>query len=197
MTLGLAGRLWTSYGDIRAGFRAERAAGPSEARLLFYVTLASALLFAARLPGLMAAGPARQAAAEGALAAYAGALLVAHVFFAPLLLYGIAALARLGARAAGGRGNWRESRLALFWALLLAVPAVLLAHAAVTLGGLGGSAAARALDLLPGLAFLWIWALCLAEAEGFRRPGLVFLALAVVPIAALAATLAAGRLGQG
>jgi hypothetical protein len=188
----LARRVLGAYGDVRGSYRAERALQPGEPRLLFYVMFACALVFAARLPGLLRAAPAAIRDGDGTLPAFLGSLLVAHVLFAPLLFYGLAAAARLLARRAGGRGDWREARLALFWALLLSVPLTVLADAAASLLGLGG-AAALVLTSAPVLPFLWFWALCLAEAEGFQSVPLVAASLVAAPAMAVAALWLAGR----
>lgn len=186
----LAGRVLSAYGGIRASFRAERARAPSEARLLFYAMLAAGLVLVARLPQLAAAVP-----AGAPPAAFLGANLVAHVFFGPLLLYGLAALSRLAAAAAGGRGDWRGARLALFWAVLLGAPLSLLAGAAGNLAAALGLPPGPVLSTAAGLATLWFWALCLAEAEGFARALPVGLALLAVPAAVAALLGAAGSLG--
>lgn len=180
MSAGLPGRLLAGYGAVAASFRAELA-GASEPRLVFRAILGGALVLLARLPALAGAVP-----ADVPPAAFLAAQLVAHLFFLPLALYGLAALSRLGARLFGGRGNWRAARAALFWALLLAIPPMLLAEAAVTLAGLRGTLAGAALTTAPWFAYLWFWAVCLAEAEGFRRPGLVFAGLMAIPLAGAA-----------
>jgi hypothetical protein len=183
-------RVLSGYGDIRASLRAERAENPPEARLLAWVTFACLLIFAARLPTLVAAAPEAIAAGEGTMPAYLGASFVAHVFFAPLLFYGFAAAARLIAQAAGGRSTWKDARLALFWSLLLSVPFTILANAAaVALGG----PVALVLTTAPLLPFLWFWSVCLAEVEGFRDTRRVAAALLALPASALLLLWLAGR----
>ena len=119
-----------------------------------------------RLPAL-AHAPA--GSLDGGLFAQVTASLVSLLFFAPLFLYGVAALARIVARAFGGTGGWYETRLATFWGLLVAAPlqlsAALLADVLSVAGqeGLG-----RGLTFAAGLGAGWIWASCLAEAHGFR-----------------------------
>lgn len=77
--------------------------------------------------------------------------------------YGLAALSRLVARALGGRGDWYGARLALFWALAVISPAMLLQG--LTAGMLGQGAQANVLGAVVGLAFLVIWAQNLRETE--------------------------------
>ena len=79
------------------------------------------------------------------------------------LAYALAALSRLVAAAMGGQGSWYSARLALFWALLASSPAWLL-HGLVA-GFIGPGPALSVVGGILLLAFLTIWALCLAEAE--------------------------------
>ena len=93
---------------------------------------------------------------------------MAITFFAmlmiwPLMAYGLAGLTHLVARLLGGRGSWYSARLALFWALLASSPAWLL-HGLVA-GFIGPGPALSVVGGILLLAFLTIWALCLAEAE--------------------------------
>lgn len=179
----LVGRILGSYGDVRASWRREWAAGPDEARLLFFVFLGCALLFLARLPDLIMVNSETGQTGPAMIAGN----LVGAIFFAPLLLYGLAALSRLVSRIFGGRGSWQSTRLALFWAILLGVPFVLLSGAFGSVLRLGGMAGvAEAIGTVVSLLVLWFWALCLAEAEGFRSSVLVLAGLLVVPCAAIA-----------
>ena len=98
------------------------AMGQREDRALAFLMGACALIFVAQLPRL-----AREAHLQGeALDMKMGGALLGWVIMAPLVLYLIAALFHLLARAAGGRGSWFGSRVALFWALLASTPAMLL-----------------------------------------------------------------------
>ncbi|RMF36548.1 MAG: YIP1 family protein [Alphaproteobacteria bacterium] len=180
MTALLPQRLAGGYRHPRAAFRAERAGDPPESRLLFYVVLACLVIFAARLPVLTRAVPPGLEAA--ALPTWFGGLFVANVIFAPLMLYGLAALSHLGSRLFGGRGTWKDARLALFWALLLAAPLVVVVNAAETVLGLGGTVVGTVLEVLPLPAFLWFWAVFLDEVEGFGAPFAVCAALLAVPL---------------
>jgi hypothetical protein len=127
-----------------------------------------------------------------------GAHLFGYLFLAPLLLYGAAIAIHGIARGFGGRGSALAARAALFWSLLLAGPVAL----AISLAGVvaevaAGPAVLPSVGLLgyAGLAlWLWIFAACLAEAEGFQHSGRV--AAVVVAgfgvVAGLLAALAGG-----
>ncbi|MDP3196362.1 YIP1 family protein [Tabrizicola sp.] len=79
------------------------------------------------------------------------------------LWYLLAALSRLVARALGGQGNWYGARIALFWALAAVGPLMLLQG--MVGGMIGPGSALSAVTLAVGLAFLWLWATLLHEAE--------------------------------
>lgn len=161
---GLTARMLASLRDPRAGYRAE--AGADEARLLFFAVLGSAFFSLGRIGAALGADKAGPDFAEAATMQ-----LVVGALFRPLGLYMAAALAGLAARAAGGAGDWRETRVALFWSGLVAAPfgalaAALLAPVAPLAGEAAGSA-------------LWaaLFAPMLAQAHGFRRIWPVWAAL--------------------
>lgn len=77
--------------------------------------------------------------------------------------YLLAALSHLVARAFGGRGGFYGARLALFWALLTAVPAVLLQG--LVAGFIGPGVQLNLLSAATGVVFLWLWFSMLSEAE--------------------------------
>lgn len=79
------------------------------------------------------------------------------------LWYGLAALSRLIARVLGGQGSWYSARIALFWALATVGPLMLL-QGLVT-GMIGASPALWAVNIVVGVAFLWLWLTMLHEAE--------------------------------
>lgn len=79
------------------------------------------------------------------------------------LWYLLAALSRLVARALGGKGSWYGARIALFWALATVGPLMLLQG--MVAGMIGPGPALSAVTLVVGLAFLWLWATLLHEAE--------------------------------
>ncbi|WP_299041981.1 YIP1 family protein [uncultured Tateyamaria sp.] len=127
------------------------AMGPREDRALAYLMAACALLFIAQLPRLS-----REAHLTGEdLNMLMGGSLMALIFIAPLLLYGLALVARLIGRVLGGQGTGYGARLALFWALLASAPLLLL-HGLVS-GFIGPGPQETAVGLLWFVAFLWFW----------------------------------------
>lgn len=166
---GLAWRALAAWADLRGSLRAELERGPSEGRLLYYAVLSGLVWFLGRA-ALVAWGPEAPALTADMFRARIAAELVSAVFFRTLALYALAAVIGAVARAAGGTGSWRDSRAALFWAALVAAPAVLAAHLlSVLLTGVPGQAGAIA-GMLGALAFGWAAAHCIAEAHGFRSP---------------------------
>lgn len=125
--------------------------GQREDRALAYAMGACALIFVAQLPRL-----AREAHITGAeLNMLLGATLMAWIFIAPLLLYILAAGARLIGRVFGGRGSMYGARLALFWALLASTPLILL-HGLVA-GFIGAGLQLQIVGLVWFLCFGWFW----------------------------------------
>lgn len=79
------------------------------------------------------------------------------------LWYGLAAIGHLVARLMGGKGSYYGARVALFWALVAASPAVLVSGLVRGLRGTGG--ATDFLGLIAALAFTGFWLVMLREAE--------------------------------
>lgn len=174
---GLIARMAEAY---RAGPRAsaarELASDAPESRILAYG------VGACMVQGLVtAAGDPEKFRGEDAAGQVAGAI-VASVFFAPLFLYGVAALLRIVLRAVGGTGGWKATRHVVFWASFAATPVYLLAAVVEAWRGAAGLSAIPpgAAGLAAGAVALWFWCGGLAEAHGFRRawPGFA-LAVAV------------------
>ncbi|MEL6125374.1 MAG: YIP1 family protein [Pseudomonadota bacterium] len=196
----LIGQIFATYRDPRGVIREQRDRGVGEERVLFYVIAAGLLIFVARLPGLT-----RQAGDLGSGVEEIGGIigswfLISVIVFA-LLWYGIAALARLTCRFAGGQGTGFEARHALFWATLATTPFLIAAGSVEALGLVTQqnalSLAGRYLGLsgLGGLLLLWLWAGCLAELEGFRSQPRVFATILAVLLGL--AGLALLAFGQG
>jgi hypothetical protein len=186
---GVVASILRAYRDPRGEMARLMADGLTEPRTLMHAFLACALAFVASLPNAV-----REAAAldlgEDRLAAAVAAHAFLYVFWAPLALYGIAALLHLGAMAFGARGPFLNARAALFWSLVLGAPIAL----ALALLGVGAEAAfgpgalgvVDYVALAALLGWLWLFSATFAEAEGFARTGRVLAALVgLVAVAAL------------
>ncbi len=152
-----------TYGNPRRAIRKKLNGSTGEGRALAYLLAACLLHFCSRLPML----PRQSASLEGgpSFHALASGQFIGAVLIAPLAFYALAAASRLIGRAFGGRGNWRDSRIALFWALLSVAPIGLAAGAAAALPFEFDQAVADALSLFAAVAFAVIWAFGILEAE--------------------------------
>ena len=153
---GLIARMAETY---RAGPRAsaarELASDAPESRILAYG------VGACMVQGLVtAAGDPEKFRGEDAAGQVAGAI-VASVFFAPLFLYGVAALLRIVLRVVGGTGGWKATRHVVFWASFAATPVYLLAAVVEAWRGAAGLSA-----IPPGAASLAAW----SAVRRVRRP---------------------------
>lgn len=177
---GLARAILAAWPDFRGAMAEQLAAPKAESRALSYVYVASILGFIAGLPEVV-----RQAEiSDLPLMGLVIGRLFSALFFAPLFLYGVAAVSHLIAARFGGQGSYYDARLALFWALLVAAP-LLLAVAALQAVLAAGPAygAASYLSLAGFAGFVWIWASCLAQAERFARTWPAALTLAGISVA--------------
>ncbi len=157
--------------DIRATWRRPRAVirrqldgGRREDRALAYVMGACVLIFVAQLPRL-----AREAHLDESipLDVRLQAALLGWLMIAPLVLYGVAALSHVVARALGGKGTWFGARLAMFWSLLSSAPLWLFYGLVDGFIGPGGALVLAGVILLAGFGTIWL--LSLVEAEGFGK----------------------------
>lgn len=133
--------------------------GKREDRALMFLMLGCGIFFIAQLPRLS-----REAHLSGQdLNMLMAGTLMAWIFFAPLLLYGLAGLSQLAARLLGGQGDGYGARLALFWALLATSPLVLL-HGMVA-GFIGPGPQLQIIGLIWLVVFLWFWLAGLRQAQ--------------------------------
>ena len=158
--MGLAADILATYRSPRAVMRRQLAMGVREDRALMYLIFACGLIFVSRWPALR-----RQAFLDDTVPfeALMGGALLGWIFIAPLVLYALAALGRLGARALGGKGSWYSARLALFWALLAAAPLWLLNG--LVAGFLGSGPQLTVTGILALAVFLLFWGVNLHQSE--------------------------------
>ncbi len=93
-----------------------------------------------------------------------GGAALAVMFLMPLVAYAVAGLVGWLSRLTGRPIRPRDSRLALFWALLAVSPAMLLTG--LVAGFVGPGTALTLLRVLSGLAFLVIWGAGLRALSG-------------------------------
>ncbi|MEM6438635.1 MAG: YIP1 family protein [Pseudomonadota bacterium] len=181
-------RLLEAWRDMAVSTRRLLDENPTEGRLLFYLILSDVVFFFSwSLKTLLA--PTSAAAAQ--LPIDIGLWLILAILTRTGALYALATLATAAAQLAGGRGSARDTRAAVFWAALVSAPFGLMASVLAVILSRGEQAVPALqnpvftlppyyLGLVP---FLWFIAAGLAEAHGFRRPPLVFLALSLGAVA--------------
>jgi hypothetical protein len=138
------------------------ALGPREDRALAILMGGCLLVFISRWPALS-----RQAHLDAVeLNPLLAGALFGWIFLAPLLLYGLAALSHLIAKAFGGKGSWYGARLALFWSLLAATPLMLLNG--LVAGFVGPGPGLTLVGAIWCAVFLWFWITSLLTSERAR-----------------------------
>ena len=157
--------------DIAATYRRpgavarDKIATRREELALAYLMLGCGLVFVGQWPKLQ-----RDAYLAGEdLQPLIGASLFAWIFAAPVLLYLLAALVHLAARAARRPVGGFGSRMALFWALVAASPLWLLNG--LTAGLVGPGPALSLVGLVAVGAFVWFWIAGLRAAHAVEAGG--------------------------
>ncbi|MEO0820362.1 MAG: YIP1 family protein [Pseudomonadota bacterium] len=184
---GFLTRIVFAWSDLRASMRAVLDSQPGEGRLLMFAVLSGLIIFAARAFDLTVLSS-RGAISPELLRAEFARSFFALVLARTLGLYGVAAIARIVARSAGGTGSWRETRAAIFWASLVSAPVRLLSSLLMLLP-LPAILAQGVIWLAPS-AFAVVTAYCLAETHGFSRVWVVFLVVAGITLALIGSILA-------
>jgi hypothetical protein len=155
-----------AWADLRGSMRAELDREPSEGRLLFFAMFAGLIWFLGQA-AVLAYGPLAPTLTDDEFTGRVAWEFITSALFVPLFYYVLAAIGGALARAMGGVGSWRDSRAALFWAALVAAPAMLAAKLlALLLDGLPGPVAGS-VEMLGEAAFAWTTVHCFAEAHGF------------------------------
>jgi hypothetical protein len=133
--------------------------GQREDRAIAYLMAGCVIVFIAQMPRL-----AREAHIEGSdLNMLLGATMMAWVFIMPLVLYVIAAMSHILAKAFRGQGTFYSARLALFWALLASSPLMLLWG--LVAGFIGPGFEQQITGILWFGVFAWFWLGGLLVAE--------------------------------
>lgn len=151
----------------RAVVRDLLALGKREDRAVAILIAACLIFFVADWPRLSRIAAGFEAAPDEAVRGMSELLTYGAftwLIIAPLFFYAVAAVSHLIARAVGGKGDHYGARVALFWAMLAAGPALLLYG--LTLGFMGPQAIQTTLvGAIWMAAFLWFWLAGLVEAE--------------------------------
>ncbi len=176
--MSATGEIIRAYRGFGASMQRQIASRPGEERLLAYMVTASLIFFVARVPALIKLSAAAATDEISPIALFV-TNLVGSFFFAPLMLYGLAALSHLVAKAFGGSGMATHARLALFWTLLVISPLALVSTILQMV--LPMAWVSQALSFALFLIFAIAWGQALAVAEGFKKP---YLAIAAIILTA-------------
>lgn len=186
---GLAARILFAWRDLRGSVRSLARQNPSEGYLLLLAMLSGLFWFLSTIAVIYATPPA-VVVEEGAIYSRIGGEFAGAVIFRTLGLYLVALVGWGIARAFGGTGSAKDSRIALFWASLVAGPVMLVA----TLGqiALAPPVMEEWISLLVGqigvVAFIWATAENFSEMHGFRQswPALAVLGLLTLALLLIA-----------
>ena len=148
-----------TYKGPRRAFARILGMGQREDRALMILMSGCTIAFVSRWPAL-----ARQAHLEDIeLNMLLGGTLMAWLFVAPLLFYGLAALSHIIAKLLRGQGDWYGARIALFWSLLASSPLLLLNG--LIEGFIGPGPGLQIVGFVWFAIFMWFWLSGLIEAE--------------------------------
>jgi hypothetical protein len=179
---GVVWRMLGAWADLRASVRVELDRDPSEGRVLFFAMFAGLFRFAGAAM-VLAYGPLALTISADEFRGRIAAAFIAIFLFLPLVYYAVAATGGALARAMGGTGSWYDSRVALFWAALVASPVILASKLlALLLAGMP-EPLVGSVEMLGEVAFAWTTAHCFAEAHGFASVWRILGVLAVVAAA--------------
>lgn len=176
-----------SYVDMRGETLALIAARPSETVVFSFVMIAALASFAGRLAELFA----RQAGGEPLSAelvrGHVGAVFIGCFLLMPLGAYLLGLIIGAAAQAAGGRGGFYETRLALFWSAAVAAPLMLALSLITVLERLGGVSpeVASTLGLAPSAYWVYLFASAQAAAHGWASARPVLGAIAAAALLAV------------
>lgn len=140
-----------SWRDPKAAIRTQLGRERSEGRAVTFLMTACLLIFLAQWPRLARIA---QEEPEIPFQGLLGGALMAWLFIAPILLYGLAGLLQAASRLLRRPIDGYAARLSLFWALLAASPLWLFYGLVAALAGSGAVRTAIGFVIL--IAFFWL-----------------------------------------
>lgn len=133
--------------------------GIREDRAFVFLAIACALIFVSQWPALSRAAHLDPSVP---LDARLGGALLAWMFIAPLGFYALSFVFHLLARGFKGQGPSFQSRMALFWTLLVVSPIWLLYG--LVAGFIGPGPQMNSIGILLLIGFFWVWINSMIEA---------------------------------
>lgn len=154
-----------AYRGFGASMQRQIDSGVTEGRILAYGVFASLITFVARAPSLIKVSQVAAATASENVSwvAIFSTNLITSFFFGLLLLYGLAAISHIIAKAFGGKGSFFLARLALFWSLLVISPLALISTVIKTAFPFAALETTLSIALTVMFVFAWITSLIIAE----------------------------------
>ena len=165
------GNIFLAYRDFSNSFRMLNSTRVSERTLLFLAFTGTVILFMANIPVQVATS---QDVVDVDAKVYLGLITFVSIFFIPLFLYFVSGLLFVLLRLFGGLATFTEFRLALFWAVNVSGP--LLVLNGLLTGFFYKSVAIEYVSIALQSFIAWIISSMLVEAEQFRSKLPTFLA---------------------
>jgi len=154
-----------AYGGLRASMRNQMDRGNDEPRLMAYLAFGCFVIFLSFLPRLLATD---LSGTDQSIAAGITVWFFSVMFFLPLMLYAVAAISHLIAKAFGAKGSQHNARHAIAWMLVVLSPVLIVkAMLGSVFISLDMPMAIDVLNALLAFAILRIWGAFLAESENF------------------------------
>jgi Yip1-like protein len=187
-------RVLAAWFDMRASTRRMIIEKPSEARLLFLLLWSDLAFF---LSWTLKAVVVPNAAGVSLISVEIGLLFLVAVIGRTAAMYLFAMLAGAIARLLGGRGTWRNTRVAVFWGAFVTAPfgvaaallSVLFLNLEVYYPIFGAKWISQPPYYLGLVPFVWYISAALAKAHGFRKTSPIFLVLTVVSLVTFVAAM--------
>lgn len=187
---GLTDRVVDAWRDMRGSTRRLIEENPAEGRLLFYVLMSDMVFF---LSWSIKTVVAPNGGAADIIPATIGLYLIGALMLRTASMYVLSGALGLAMRLFGGKGSWKDTRTGVFWGALVSAPFGLLAAIVTVMMALFEplfpvlrepwvALPPYWIGLVP---FTWFVSAGVAEAHGFKRASLIFMAMSVLTLAAV------------
>ncbi|MBZ0129521.1 MAG: YIP1 family protein [Rhodobacteraceae bacterium] len=167
---------------------------PSEARLLYLLLWSDLAFFLSwTLKAVVVPGQ----TGVSLISVEIGMLFLAAIILRTAAMYVFAMVVGAAARAMGGRGTWRNTRIAVFWGAFVCAPigviaalmSVLFSHLALYFPIFEAEWIALPPYYFGMILFVWFISVGVAKAHRFKSVAPIFLAMSVVSLVALLAAM--------
>jgi len=187
-------RITDAWSDMRGSTQRLMLEKPSEGRLFFYLLMSDMIFFLSWSTKTVVSPT---ASAANSMPEEIGLWLIVALACRSFAMYFFSILLGSGARVLGGTGNWRDTRLAVFWGALVAAPfgflfavvTVILASMESHFAMLGNKTIMLAPYWMSLVPFVWFISAALAEVHSFKRTHSVFAGMALLAIAVMFAAM--------